>query len=1017
MRFLFILFIIIQFFYGISGYALDRRYNLAQCRMDVWSVRDGLPSQPINQIIQTSDGFIWLATGSGLIRFDGQQFKTYNSRNTRGLKNDNIQTLFQDRDNRLWIGGSWLGFGVFRNGAYYGYGPNISSWSVVNTFTQTQDGSIWVGGHGTNSIFQIKNDQVISYPNFNDAITKLIDLSDHILVSQTNSGSLLIDKKSKISAVSYKSRLPVDAIQAAEKALDGSVWYGTRRNGLIHADKKNTIKIYKIKDGLSSNTVNCLLADREGRIWIGTNKGISVWNGHTFSTYGREHGLPYPDVYSLYEDREGNIWVGNGSQLCRFAVTKLQPYSFIIGPYSVNIVPYNSIADVTSFDSNQIDNYHQILCTTNAGLCSVDNDGYRWFNEPFNCDESIIAVGPDKLAWYICLDHVFTIPEYYLRFYERKDTNTIASNVAINQHLNSNIDNAKYCVNTKVNGKFNVCVAEKGKLTGFSDSHIWQLAPGKVIKTVNCSIGWVFNAAQDKELNFWVGSSDGLVYVSHNLKVIKIIPVLQHAHVLGIYIVNSHCIWMATDHGLQRYCDGVLTCYTTVDGLVSNEIFQIQIDSNNSIWLSDPCGISSIRLSDISNYDQKLLHKIPVTSYGSSDGIRGYATSFFSIKDSVGNLWFTGPLGLISVDPQHTPLNKYVPPVVVTEAKLDSTVLKPGIVNTVPAGSGALYLRFSALSYSASEKVRYRYRLYGIDNRWIETNNHEVNYKNLPYGEYVFKVIACNSDGVWNNNGVDIRFNIAPHPYQTLWFRILCSICLLAILWEIYVLRLRSINKRNIELEKIISERTALLKESNEQLQSVQTELVAQNEELLAISDELKSANEQLAALATTDGLTGIKNHRAFQEELVIQWQRHTRNYNPVSIILIDVDHFKLYNDKYGHPAGDKVLIKVAQTISHSIRETDFAARYGGEEFIVIAPDTGIDGSLQLAERIRLAIENEKWPNRFITVSIGVSTTAAAIDNASILVSEADNALYRSKSKGRNCVTHSNDNVTSSRHI
>ena len=162
-------------------------------------------------------------------------------------------------------------------------------------------------------------------------------------------------------------------------------------------------------------------------------------------------------------------------------------------------------------------------------------------------------------------------------------------------------------------------------------------------------------------------------------------------------------------------------------------------------------------------------------------------------------------------------------------------------------------------------------------------------------------------------------------------------------------------------------------------------------------------------ALATTDGLTGLKNHRTFKERLAEEFERATRYHLPLSLMLLDVDHFKSFNDTHGHPAGDEVLRRVAKHLTESTRSTDFVARYGGEEFAVLLPFTHQAAALALAERTRTSIAGAKWDLRAVTASFGVATINDATLTWDLLVKQADTALYRSKAAGRNRVTHAND--------
>jgi diguanylate cyclase (GGDEF)-like protein len=168
----------------------------------------------------------------------------------------------------------------------------------------------------------------------------------------------------------------------------------------------------------------------------------------------------------------------------------------------------------------------------------------------------------------------------------------------------------------------------------------------------------------------------------------------------------------------------------------------------------------------------------------------------------------------------------------------------------------------------------------------------------------------------------------------------------------------------------------------------------------------LEEANERLATLAVTDGLTGLWNHRRFREELETAFARSRRMSEPLSAVLLDVDHFKLYNDAFGHPAGDVVLQRVAAIMRNACRAHEAVARYGGEEFAIILPGAAEDEAFAAAERIRVAITEAIWPERAITASLGVATVTPNDKMPDDVLQKADAALYASKQSGRNKVTH-----------
>jgi diguanylate cyclase (GGDEF)-like protein len=167
----------------------------------------------------------------------------------------------------------------------------------------------------------------------------------------------------------------------------------------------------------------------------------------------------------------------------------------------------------------------------------------------------------------------------------------------------------------------------------------------------------------------------------------------------------------------------------------------------------------------------------------------------------------------------------------------------------------------------------------------------------------------------------------------------------------------------------------------------------------------MDSANQRLQMLAIEDGMTGLHNHRAFQERLAAEVESAKRYGSELSLIMLDVDNFKQYNDAYGHPEGDLIIKKLAELLKENSRESYSAARYGGEEFALILPQTGVDGASAIAERIRRAVAGTVWQKRYVTISLGIATLTSALDNPRDIIASADEALYRSKHQGRNCVT------------
>nr|HQU86606.1 diguanylate cyclase [Pyrinomonadaceae bacterium] len=291
--------------------------------------------------------------------------------------------------------------------------------------------------------------------------------------------------------------------------------------------------------------------------------------------------------------------------------------------------------------------------------------------------------------------------------------------------------------------------------------------------------------------------------------------------------------------------------------------------------------------------------------------------------------------------------------------------------------------------FTKPEQVKFKYKLEGHDADWIDAGTKRTAYYSyLPPGNYTFRVKAANSDGVWNEEGATLNIELKPFFYQTGWFYLVCIATLaltLLIVWKTSVYQLELREKR---LARLVDEKT----------------------------EELRKANEELQLLANSDGLTQIGNRRLFEEFLQSEWHRAIRFKTEISLILLDIDHFKLFNDTYGHQNGDDCLKNVSQALRDTIhRPTDLLARFGGEEFAIILGGTDMQGALTIAEQAMENVRNlqiiheSSETGEHLTISIGVATTFVSLGMSEAdLIKAADEALYKAKAEGRNRIVSNN---------
>lgn len=300
-------------------------------------------------------------------------------------------------------------------------------------------------------------------------------------------------------------------------------------------------------------------------------------------------------------------------------------------------------------------------------------------------------------------------------------------------------------------------------------------------------------------------------------------------------------------------------------------------------------------------------------------------------------------------------------------------------------GKQRIEFHYAVSGLVAPEKSQqFKYKLEGYDNDWIDAGARRVAYyTRVPAGQYRFRVLACDKDGTCSESGASINFIIRPYFYQTYWFYAACAVCFALIGAAAFRLRVRQMRARERKLVQLVLERTR----------------------------QLEEANQNLQRLSYLDGLTGISNRRQFEEILGVEWRRACRSSVPLSLIMIDIDYFKSYNDTYGHQRGDDCLKRVAEALNDSLKRAgDMVARYGGEEFAVILPEVNAKEAAEMAEILRECVEALEIPHEtpsgcVLTISVGVATVYPEKDMSVIsLLSSADQALYRAKYEGRNQV-------------
>ncbi len=350
-----------------------------------------------------------------------------------------------------------------------------------------------------------------------------------------------------------------------------------------------------------------------------------------------------------------------------------------------------------------------------------------------------------------------------------------------------------------------------------------------------------------------------------------------------------------------------------------------------------------------------------------------------------GRLFFPTIEGLVMIDPERMHANRIPPPVVLEQVRANDEPVPLAASLDFPPDRESFEFHYTGPSLAVPERVRFRYKVEGLDRDWVEAGSRRVAYyTRIPPGRYRFVVTAANEDGVWNEGGVSVAFRLQPHFWRTGWFFALTAVAGGASGLFGYRLRVRQLHKREELLVRLVEERTR----------------------------QLEEANSTLERLSQLDGLTGVANRRRFDYVLDAEWRRGCRTGAPLSLVLLDIDAFKAFNDTYGHLRGDECLRQVAGALAGALgRAGDLVARYGGEEFAALLSGVGSEEASNVAERLRANVQALRVPHGnspaagVVTISGGVATlTPTERGDSAALVAAADQALYEAKRRGRNRV-------------
>jgi len=785
-------------------FALDPNHALSEYGHQVWLSENGLPQNTVQAVSQTPDGYLWIGTQEGLARFDGVRFEIFDKQNTSQLQSNDIRALFTDGSGVLWISTSsglisWFG------GHFEKFGTN-EAWAgdYLGPINEDRSGVLFVttrglvGCQGGKCGFEQMGDVAAS------SIKGLIARADGSLLLVTSAG-LKLWKNGVLTEWNVEG-LDLANVTAMAEDKDGTLWLSTSEGVAEVREGKATL--YSVREGLPSGRVTCLHADRQGAVWIGTSNGLARLRNGQMETLTTANGLSSNLVLSIFEDREGSVWVGTEAG-------------------GLNLLKNRKFTTLTSKDGLASDLVKSIyqerqggiwVGTNGAGLTRLKDGKTSTFTtrDGLASDVVLSLAGDDTGALWI------GTPDGLNLFKDGKfRTLTVADG------LSNDLVRSVY-----VDKHGDLWVGTRAGLNRFRDNQFTTYTTREGL--ANDFIGALF---EDSKGNLWIGTLGGLSrYAGDSFQTFTTNDGLSSDTVTCLFEDRGGDLWIGTNGGgLNRLHEGKFVSFTSRDGLPDDVIYRILEDGEGRLWCSSNKGVFRLEKQDLNSVAAKQTRTLTPTLYGTPDGMLtrecsggGHPAAW---KMADGKLWFATIKGVATVDADHLAVNSIPPPMVIEQVRVDDQVVPLNGSIKVAAASTRFDFYYTAPSFIAPENVRFKYRLEGFDPDWIDGGNRRVAYyTNLRPGNYRFRVMAANSDGVWNEQAAALDFYLQPRFYQTYWFYALAVLLLGAAGWQVYRMRVHRISS---QFGAVLAERNRIAREIHDNLAqdilgiSVQLELVA----------------------------------------------------------------------------------------------------------------------------------------------------------------------------------------------
>ena len=776
----------------------------------IWHIQDGLPEDTVQAIQQSSDGYLWIGTTGGLVRFDGSHFHLYDHTTTPALADNSVFCILGARDGSLWFGTDGGGLVHFKDGAFHLYteAAGLSN-TFVRSLIEDEQGRIWIGtDNGLFQMFQGKLHQVDTSPYATSfAVHSIIQDREHRV--WVGGSVLLAFDRDGVSEKQLPGRNSENRVKSIVETEDGTVWVGTV-GGLDRLLAGRFQPVPQIK-----GTVRALRQTSDGALWIGSiGHGLYRYANGEFYHWTSASLLPSNTVLSIFEDTEQQVWIGTQEGMVRLSKT------------AVSVLPLPGDTD------------------PDMGTISADPNGTIWA-----VSSSVFAIRDGVARPY----KVPNIPDVPIRnvFRDRSGDLWIGTDGSGVYRLSHGgaihytapgrlVNNFVRAFLQSRDGAIWIATDEGVSRISGGDTQSYEMRNGLAYFSTRALL-------EDSGGDIWIGTDHGLSHLHagdfvHDAAT----AALAEEKVWSILEDNNGALWFGTrSDGLFRYAEGKITTYTEAQGLANNSIYQLLADWRGYLWISGPTTISSFPLptAEPAAAATRLKVKVYELPYDSipAQMYGGRQPSGCVGRD--GAVWFASSRGAVRVLPQ--PEARVAPPrALLTGINADGRELSLSSPLVFPASLSRLEIAFAPLLLRSQEDVRFRYKLENFDQDWIYAGTNRVaSYTNLPPGKYRFRVVAFEVNNPSAVSEASFGLEKRPHFYGTWWFLTLCLVATALLILAIYQSRIRSLRLR---FKAVLEERNRLAREMHDTVIQGCTSISALLEAISSLRRENLTLQENL---------------------------------------------------------------------------------------------------------------------------------------------------------------------------